>query len=229
LQFLADGKTLITCDQQAGIRQWDVVMRQERPTLQDDQPTLKPNALTRAPDGVILAAGDWNSGLVQLWDQRTRRWGRSLGTPFTEGGWSSNFYGFMGNSSVAFSPDGRTLALSGRTSAMFGRGTVQLLDVSSGQERLTLHGHRAEVWSLAFARDGNTLVSGSEDHTIKFWDPVTGDQRMTLRGHEQRISTVAFSPDGTTLATASWDGTVRLWRAATKQEVDARSVLTLGE
>jgi WD40 repeat protein len=131
----------------------------------------------------------------------------------------------MGNSSVSFSADGRSVASAGRTAGIIGRGTIRVFDVASGRERLSLKGHKAEVWSVAFARDGKTLVSGSDDHTIKFWDPVNGDQRLTLRGHEGRISTVAFSPDGTTLATASWDGTVRLWRAAARNEVELRSEL----
>ncbi|MCI0529963.1 MAG: hypothetical protein L0Y56_21170, partial [Nitrospira sp.] len=37
------------------------------------------------------------------------------------------------------------------------------------------------VWSLAFSPDGGTLVSGSEDETIKFWDVRTGECRKTLR------------------------------------------------
>jgi WD40 repeat protein/tRNA A-37 threonylcarbamoyl transferase component Bud32 len=218
--FLPDGKTLVTGHSSSeSLKLWDLTTLKESVSLKDKSAST---ALALAPDGTTLATGDWNGGLVQLWDTSGQVLRDTLGKPYTEG-YTSSFYDFMGNSSVAFSPDGRTVAHACRTAGIVGRGTVRLLDVSSGQERLTLHGHKAEVWSVAFARDAKTLVSGSEDKTIKFWDPVTGDQRLTLRGHQSRISTVAFSPDGTLLATASWDGTVRLWRAATKEEVAARS------
>lgn len=45
-----------------------------------------------------------------------------------------NFYSFMGNSSIALSPEGRSVAFASRTSGMFGRGLIRLHDVSSGQE-----------------------------------------------------------------------------------------------
>jgi eukaryotic-like serine/threonine-protein kinase len=220
LRFLGDGATLATCDRQSdeGIKLWDLATGQERASLKVEN---RDGCLALAPDGLTLAAGDWNKGQIEIWDLRTERRQQILGKPWSQGSVSA-FYDFMGNSSVAFSPDGRTVAHASRTAGIIGRGTVRLLDVSSGGERLTLQGHKAEVWSVAFTRDGKTLVSGSEDQTIKFWDPETGDQRLTLRGHEARISTVAFSPDGNTLATAGWDGTVRLWRASAKKEVDAR-------
>jgi WD40 repeat protein/serine/threonine protein kinase len=222
--FLADGKTLVTCDRQSdeGLKLWDVATQQERAVLKVQN---RNRCLTLAPDGRTLAAGDWNKGQIELWDMNTQQPIRAVGTTWNEG-WASSFPDYLGNSSVAFSPDGQTLAHAGRTAAVIGRGTVELLDVASGRERLTLQGHKGEVWSVAFNPDGKTLASGGEDRTIKLWDPVTGDQRLTLRGHDGRITTVAFSPDGTTLATASWDGTVRLWRAATKAEVDERIVAT---
>jgi WD40 repeat protein/serine/threonine protein kinase len=221
LRFLLDGKTLATCDRQTndGIKLWDVATQQERAVLKVQN---RNRCLTLAPGGRMLAAGDWDKGQIELWDMNAEAPDRILGTPWNEG-FASAFGDYMGNSSVAFSPDGRTLAHARRTAGLIGgRGSVRLFDVSSGRERLTLQGHKGEVWSVAFAPDGKTLASGSEDRTIKLWDPVTGDQRLTLRGHDGRITTVAFSPDGTTLATASWDGTVRLWRAANRAEVDAR-------
>jgi WD40 repeat protein len=46
---------------------------------------------------------------------------------------------------------------------------------------------------------------------------------MTLKGHTNLILALAFSPDGKKLASAGSDNTVRLWRAATNEEVRARS------
>jgi hypothetical protein len=67
----------------------------------------------------------------------------------------------------ALSPDGRLLA------AASGQGEVRLLETATGTEIRRLSGHRGAVWSLAFSRDGRTLVSGSFDGTALVWD-VTG-------------------------------------------------------
>ena len=109
--------------------------------------------------------------------------------------------------SIAYSPDGKTLA-----SGLSG-GQIRLWDARSGALLRTLDGHANEVHSVAFAPDGNTLASGSEDKTIKLWDARSGELLRTLEGHINWVTSVAFAPDGKTLASSSYDNTIKLWDA----------------
>src|SRR5262245_26189200 len=118
--------------------------------------------------------------------------------------------------SVAFSPDGKTLA-SGS-----GDGTVRLSSLVTHQQiGSPLTGTHRAVNSVAFSPGGTTLASGGDDDTVRLWDLATHRQiGRPFTGHGGSVvNSVAFSPDGKTLASSSLDGTVRLWDVATHQQL----------
>jgi WD40 repeat protein len=118
---------------------------------------------------------------------------------------------------VAFSPDGKTLAFGGTQNA------VRLIDLAAQPPREQTwnpRGRQTIVTSLAFSPDGKLLACARENGSIHLWDVAGGTELRPLPGLDGWVAQIAFSPDGTLLAAAGQvnnDAVVRLWKVATGQ------------
>ena len=120
----------------------------------------------------------------------------------------------MGGRSIAFSADGKLLAVASGYGGM-DRGFIHVWDPTAEKEMYTLRGHVTLVNCVAFAPDDKTLASGGPEGTVRLWDAVAGREIVPNEGHQAEIRSVAFSPDGTLAATASGaEHSIRLWSTA---------------
>jgi eukaryotic-like serine/threonine-protein kinase len=148
----------------------------------------------RAPAGALRMTGE-----LKVWDVAVRKELRTV--PFA---------GPRVPDGLAFSPDGKRLALAGLDNA------AHVRDAETGAEVLALRGHTDTVVAVAFSPGGRYLVTGSMDQTVRVWGAATGEERYTLRGHDGTVYAVACAAGGEApaLASAAGDGTIKTWRPA---------------
>ena len=165
-----------------------------------------------APGAVAAAANN----VVRIWDTSSLTERNAAGSLSNIGERSLSASADF-ETRLAFSPDGRTLAL-GRQS-----GDVELWDTRS-DKRLgdVLRGHRAAVQALRFSRDGRTLASSDAAKSIRLWDVERRAQLggpIVLPTSNDYVLDIAFSPDGRTLASADDDFMIRLWDVPTHKRL----------
>jgi len=209
--FSPDGQQLATSDTSGEIHLWQIATGKQLLICSGHAHWTW--ALAFSPDGEFLASAS-DDYLVKLWEVKT---GECLKT-FRGHTYSVN--------AISFSPDGQQIATSSQDA------TIRIWDVNAPVNRLQvdtdksllgivdeciqiLADHESRVWSIAFSPDGETLVSGSEDKTIRLWNARTGECQQTLQGHTNWVKSIAISSDGRLVASGSFDQTVKLWDAET--------------
>ena len=198
-----DGNILASGSEDSTIRLWDMHTGEHKRTLNGH--TDRVYSVAFSTDRKTLASGS-DDNTIRLWDVDTGETQRILTAHAGEvEGVDNGHSSVEGVKSVAFSPDGKTLASGG------GDNVINLWDIGTGKRKMTLVGHTHWVFSLAFSPDGKTLASGSVNSDIRLWDPHTGESKKTLTGHGDWVRSIAFSPDGETLVSGSDDGSVLIW------------------
>jgi len=206
--FSPDGRRIATGNASALVV-WDAATGKEEFRLTDpgnrDLPLL---SLAYSPDGRRIIAGygqfegSRDVGRATLWDAATGA--RIERIP----GDRASVHG------VAFSPDGREVALASW-------GLVELCDLEAAPRQVhAIPCHTGLVYAVAFSPDGRYLASSGLDRTLRLWDRATGQEIRAFFGHEGFVVGLAFSPpDGQWLLSASEDNSLKLWEVASGRKL----------
>lgn len=106
--------------------------------------------------------------------------------------------------SIAFSPDGHTIASSAE-----GVTSIFLWDVITGNQRTELR-HESSVKAFEFSRDGKTLISADGVGDVRGWDLASLKEAGRPMGAGGSVAEMALSPDGATLVTSHHFGIILL-------------------
>ena len=202
-----DGTLLATGTDNGTVRLWSLA-RSGHPLLLAAPLSMRGpvSSLTLSPGGSLLAicAG----GTVSLWNVGDPRRPALAGTIPAAAG--------TGPDTVAYSPDGQTLATAGAN------GRIYLWDISDPRHPsprgTPMNAGTGQVNAVAFSLDGGIIAAGGTNGHLRLWRLAKDNGRPTaiafLSGPANGINAIAFSADGRTLAVAGNDSRVWVWMLA---------------
>ncbi|WP_242056299.1 WD40 repeat domain-containing protein [Nostoc sp. FACHB-152] len=202
IAFSPDGHTLVSVGADSKVKIWHVGALELLDILHKHNGAVRCVAFT--PDGRMVATGG-DDRKVLFWDLMERQVAIALSLDDTAA------------HCLALSRDGKTL-VTGSYRKIKVWHTEQFSECKTLQEIEPLHsltGHSHIVRSLTISDDGQWLISGSWDHTIKIWHLETGKLVRTFKGHTDRVYAIALSPDEQIIASGSADKTIKLWHLNT--------------
>ena len=184
------GSLLATTSADSRVRVWDLETRQvdAMVTLHDEFSW----GVDFSPNGRLLATSDWGGRLV-VWDV-ARKVARHVIDRGPVGIWG-----------VRFRFDGRELVAGDEL------GRLVLASPIDGRVRRVVQAQdQPRAWSVDYAPDGRTVVSGGDDRAVRITDLRSGTTRMLGR-LESRVHGTRFHPDGQRICVTAADGSVYLW------------------
>ncbi|HKP52526.1 MAG TPA: TIR domain-containing protein [Chloroflexia bacterium] len=203
----ASGRLLASADQRNVITLWDIIAGVPLGSPFRGHSSIITDLAFSGLDGDRLISGSWD-GTAIIWSVSKDQ---TLGERFAEITSPGTLF------SIAFSPDGKTIASGSEDS-------VTLWDVATRARTGPPYFAENTGWvrSVAFSPDGKWLASGGEDRSVVLWDVTTKViVGQTKPEHKDGVLGVAFSPDSKLLASASRDKTIILWEVPDREPTGA--------
>jgi len=207
VEFSSDGKRLAVAEEGRKTRVWNTADWSHQ--VLEHSVSTNVQRLVFSLDGSRLAQADVRG---RTREDVSERGGEVLDLA---SGKSLLSFQVIPNRGLAFSPDGKLLALGTWNDS------IHLWNVDRGEKIGTLDGNLATVLALSFSPDGKTLASCDDSRGLKLWNVETQQEILTLAGFADNMRQVLFSSDGLYLATHSVDRRLQLWRAPSFEEIAA--------
>ncbi len=209
--FSPDGTRMLSGSGDKTVKLWDAATGRLIRTFVGHSSEV--TAVAFSPNGATILSGDETA--LNLWDVASGRLIRSF-----EGksGYAMVALGegatALSGKSVAFSPDGARVAANGQGQD----NSVKIWDAATGRLVRSFPGDEAEIFTIAFSRDGAQLVAGGQRGILKLWNPANGSLIRLYETRPGGFGPVVFSRDGGRLISANGNA-LKLWNAANGQPI----------